>query len=514
MEHNRRQFLKFLGAAAAAPALAASQAEKLPNLAPSLEDKVRLVEGLSYRMLMALEDPINAKGDLFGCDNDYLACIPNGKDKAILWVNHESLTTVIISGKLRHQPRSAAQIAYERSMVGGCLLQLERKKGQWQVVPNHEHNRRITADTPIPIIAEHDIEGGKMAKGTLGNCAGGVTPWNTVLTCEENYHKFYGEVSFKNGKRKVSKSAFGWERNDPRPPEHYGWVVEVDPKTGAAKKLTGLGRFAHEAATCRNASDNRCVAYSGDDTAGECFYKFIADKPGSLETGTLYVADLGAGKWLPLTMENPKLKGRFKNQTDLLIRTREAAKLAGGTPLDRPEDIEVHPITGDVYLACTNNKAKGNYHGSILRFAETDNDPLSLTFKSDTFLAGGPKTGFSSPDNLIFDPKGNLWFTCDVSGSAIGKGPYKSFGNNGLYYVPVSGAQAGEVIRLGTAPIDAEFTGPCFSPDGETLFVSVQHPGDRSKPGHYTSHWPDGGETRPRSAVIAITGPLLKRLRG
>ena len=66
-----------------------------------------------------------------------------------------------------------------------------------------------------------------------------------------------------------------------------------------------------------------------------------------------------------------------------------------------------------------------------------------------------------------------------------------------------------------SAPRDAELTGPFFAPDGKTLFLSVQHPGENSSgPDDLTSHWPNGGKEIPRSAVVAITGKTLDALQG
>jgi secreted PhoX family phosphatase len=121
-------------------------------------------------------------------------------------------------------------------------------------------------------------------------------------------------------------------------------------------------------------------------------------------------------------------------------------------------------VTGHVLISLTNNKPKGNYYGSILKLAETNNDYESLSFTADTYLAGGEETGFACPDNMAFDPEGNLWFTSDISGSAMHKEPYTAFKNNGLFMVPRAGKRAGEVIQMASAPFDAELTGPWFAP--------------------------------------------------
>jgi secreted PhoX family phosphatase len=159
------------------------------------------------------------------------------------------------------------------------------------------------------------------------------------------------------------------------------------------------------------------------------------------------------------------------------------------------------------------NKAANRPFGSIMKFMETNKDSLSLTFKSEIFLHGGEMTGFACPDNMCFDPKGNIWMTTDVADYDLNKDEYKSFGNNGLFYIPMSGPDAGKAFRFAIAPTEAEFTGPCFSRDGKTLFLSVQHPGANTKDlKNPTSHWPDGGKSLPKSAVVTISGPLLDSL--
>lgn len=80
-------------------------------------------------------------------------------------------------------------------------------------------------------------------------------------------------------------------------------------------------------------------------------------------------------------------------------------------------------------------------------------------------------------------------------------------GNNGLFFVPTRGPQAGKAFQFASAPAGAELTGPWWTEDWKTLFLSVQHPGEGSKdPDKPISHWPDGGTSMPRPAVIAISG--------
>lgn len=495
----------------------------LTGLEASDKDDLLLVSGLDYHTVVKWNDSISDE-DTFGFNCDFTCFIPlddQNPNDGLLWVNHEYINPLFVSNydnRNKEQDRTQAQVDKEMYNVGGSIVRVRQKNGKWQIVHDDPLNRRITAHTPMKLNWDAPIEGKTTAIGTLGNCSGGITPWNTFLTCEENYDGFYGEREYDENNvptRKPSKY-YGWENFYDNPPEHYGWVVEIDPKDGNAQKHIALGRFAHECCTLYQLEDKRIVAYTGDDKNDEHLYKFISSKPNSLKDGTLYVADTINGKWLALDWENqPVLKAKFKDQTEVLIRAREASKLLGATELNRPEDIEIDPITGNIFVSLTNNKGKGDYHGSIMKIEETKGAFDALTFKASTYLAGGEESGFSCPDNLAFDQSGNLWMTTDMSGSAMNKadGPYMPFKNNSLYVIPRYGKDEGKVIRVATAPRDAELTGPWFSPDGKTLFLSVQHPGEQTTDlNNPTSRWPFDEDNIPKPSVVAITGDLIEKM--
>lgn len=538
---NRREFLEFMGRTGALAAAAGTfgslisgcansakvssngrtRAVKLPftPLTVSDADELRLADGLQFTKLLQWDDPLNSSGDKFGCNNDYTAFIPLGRNDGLLWVNHESINSYFVPGNVQGQKKSRDQVDYERRAVGGSIVRVKRKneKSPWKLMANDKYNRRLTGATVIPFAAGEKIMDSETAVGTIANCAGGITPWKTILTCEENYDNFYGEaILTAKGVRKVTyvDAYQKWHEVYSLPPEHYGWVVEVNPLTGDAKKLTALGRFAHECATTVEVADGRTVVYMGDDAEDQCLYKFISRGKGSLDYGDLYVANLEKGRWILLDQAvQPELKSFFKSQRDVLVYTRQAAQMVGGTPLDRPEDIEIDPVTKSIVVALTGNVLKKNFHGSILRIVEENNDPLSLSFQPTIFLTGGPQSGFSCPDNFVFDKKGNLWMTTDIAERDIGTEHYKFHGNNSLFYIPMSGENAGKALRIATAPYDAEFTGPSFDPDFKNLFLSVQHPGGGSRAaGKLTSHWPNGGTSIPRPAVVVINGDLLEKL--
>ncbi len=102
----------------------------------------------------------------------------------------------------------------------------------------------------------------------MANCSGGTTPWNTVLSCEENFQD-YGEDEYGWGDPyEISRSA------------RYGWVVEHDPYDPGStpRKHTALGRFRHENAALRHVRGKKLVVYMGDDAKNEGVYKFVSDR--------------------------------------------------------------------------------------------------------------------------------------------------------------------------------------------------------------------------------------------
>lgn len=328
-------------------------------------------------------------------------------------------------------------------------------------------------------------------------------------------------------------------------PNTFGWMVEIDPfdPESRPQKRTALGRFGHEGVIFAPAVEGKpVVCYSGDDSQNEYIYKFVSAEPyykataggWLLNTGVLYVAKFnadGTGEWLPLDISNTEFIAKaalagvtFANQADVLVNTRTAADLAGATKMDRPEWGAVHPATGEVYFTLTNNTARteaqidaanpraNNATGHIIRWRE---DADKNTFMWDIFLLGGDvgtTTGtgdtavtltaenhFASPDGLLIDTRGVAWIQTDMSGSQQASGPY---GNNQMLAAdPVTK----QVKRFFVGPVDAEVTGVTLTPDLKTMFVNIQHPGDRSTPASFTSNWPDGNGARPRSATVIVT---------
>lgn len=546
---NRRKFLGYIGTGAAALAAAsvglgtlsgtaeaANTADHLfrfpqgkkskksigffNSIDPTTKDDIVLPPGYQYEVIAAYGDKINAKGDTFGFNSDFTLYFPiNGSSEdGLLWVNHEYTSELFVTGaKLADGKFTANQIQKLLYNQGGSIIRVKRENGKWKMLTDSPYARRISGLTPFrltgPAAGSATVSHATTVQGTFANCSGGMTLWNTVLTCEEN---------FENTAKDAGLNA-----------THYGWVCEIDPfdvedKAFPVRKHTYLGRFNHENSAMGLAKDGRVVVYMGDDKTDACVYKFVSkgkyDQAGGransalLEDGTLYVADMKNGKWLALTVENVQagikkakkedLLAKFQTQADVLVYAQEVALLVGGTPTDRPEDVEISPFDNTLFIAHTNNDKHGNFHGHITRFFEKDNDLGALEFDFEIFAAGGRQSGFSAPDNLTFDSNQNLWTVTDISSSKTGKGIWRHFGNNGMFVIPTYGEHAGEAYQFASAPMEAELTGPWFTPDESTLFLSVQHPGeeteDLSQP---TSMWPHRpGDSIPRPGVVAITG--------
>lgn len=536
---SRRNILKKAGRASAFLALGSvfpdefwkinfSKEKKSSNIIfnpieATAEDSFILPEGFKYNIIRMWGDKIN-QTEYFGFNNDYVGYIPidfreGGKNSqdGLLVVNHEFPSPLFINnysdidfknGKIK----TLEEVKAEKQSVGISVFRVRKENNEWKFTDDENFNRRFDAETPFLICGAAKESFGEFAAGTLANCSGTVTPWGTMLSGEENFQDYF-----------VSENIWEYRWNDTEKNfnvEEYGWVVEIDPfeKNSAPKKRTSLGRFRHENIAISISPGNKAIAYMGDDKVNECVYKFISkgsyDKAGRennfdiLDEGNLYVADFANNKWQLIDYDlRDELKNVFSSQAEVLINCDRAAKLVGGTECNRPEDVELNPLDNSVFISFTNNSKKEDYHGSIIRIIEKDGNPESLEFEWEVFATGGVDSGFSCPDNLTFDSKGNLWVLCDVSNSKLNTGRFIPFKNNSLFMIPTSGENRGKAFRFASGPIECELCGGTFTPDESTMFVSVQHPGENSQSiDSPTSRWPNYGSDIPRPAVIAITG--------
>ena len=487
-------------------------------------------------------------------------------DRTVLIANNEYTNRKILWG---YNPDGAwvtdDDVGKGKNAHGISIVEIAKGDAGWAIVKDSDLNRRITPDTEMDLTgpaAGHDLmktaadPSGTKALGTWNNCGNGSTPWGTYLTCEENFNGYFSaedpehKVSPELARYSVSGKdwGYGWAKIDerfdvskhPNEPNRCGYVVEIDPRdpTSTPKKRTALGRFKHESAEAVVNNDGRIVVYMGDDERGEFLYRYVSAgvyAPGAstdslLEAGTLSVAkfnDDGTGQWLDLT---PATTG-FASKAEICIHTRQAASVVGATTMDRPEWVTANPKAAEVYCALTNNKNRGiktnkggdetpvggpnpreaNKYGQIVRWRPDGADHTASGFTWDLYvLAGNPTVHtddrkgspnvnadnmFNSPDGLKFDSNGILWIQTD--GNYSNEEDFAGQGNNQM----LAGDPAtGEIRRFLVGPNECEVTGLTWSPDRRTMFVGIQHPGEKGD-----SHWPEGGDAVPRSAVIAIT---------
>lgn len=515
-----------------------------------------------------------------GYNCDFIGYLPlpagsSNSENGILFINHEYTNPhVMFSGfadaKAAAEGTTADSTAIELAAHGASIVEVKRDGGVWKTVDGSRYNRRLTLNTEMALngpAAGHERlktsadASGKKVLGMINNCSGGWTPWGTILTAEENFHQYFGgdpagtaeETNYKRYGIKGEPS-YPWGKfvdrfdvtKELNEPNRFGWIVEVNPYDPAfvPVKHTALGRFKHEAAQAVVGADGRVVAYTGDDERFEYVYKYVSNgtfdpaagmaNSALFDDGVLHVArfgDDGSVEWLPLVHGQGELTeaNGFKSQADVLIETRRAADLLKATKMDRPEDIEVDPKSGKVYVVLTkNDKRKADQVDAVNARAENKwghiieltppakdgkTDHAATRFAWDMFLqAGDPKDEaqgakyggavsdsgwFANPDNIAFDPKGRLWIATDG---------FPDFGvHDGVWATDTEGAGRAVTKHFLGCPTGAELCGPVFTPDGTTLFVSVQHPGEDANFDAPSTRWPDFDDKMPpRPSVVAI----------
>ncbi|WP_066902519.1 PhoX family protein [Millisia brevis] len=578
---------------------------------PNTEDALVVPAGYEQQVVIRWGDPIiagapqfdplnqtaAAQQQQFGYNCDFAGFLPiDGEPDLLLMVtNHEYTTEPMMYPNYDPANPTEEQVRTSMAAHGLSVVEVRTSAGSGALEPVlGQRNRRITATTPMtltgPAVGSAFVStgadpAGTTVLGTLNNCSGGLTPWGTVLTAEENFNQYFGNAESVTDPVAAERLArYGiegaaserlWERFEPRfdlavePNEanRFGYIVEFDPNDPAAVpvKHTAMGRFKHEAANIHVTDDGTVVAYSGDDERFDYIYKFVSTKKvqsggdaaalaeniAILDEGTLYVARLtgnspaseidgsgtlpqdgafdGSGTWIPLLRSGPGSAAESfvdgMNPQEIAVFTRLAADRVGATKMDRPEDTEVNPASGYLYVALTNNSNRGvdgnagpdeanprieNKNGHVLELVD-DHAGTSFDWNlllvcgdpeaADTYFGGFDKSAvspISCPDNVAFDGHGNLWVSTD--GNALGS-------NDGLFSVVVDGDRRGETKQFLTVPVGAETCGPVIVDN--RVVVCVQHPGedDDATFENTFSNWPDGGNSLPRPAVAAVWNP-------
>ncbi|MCW2394587.1 MULTISPECIES: PhoX family protein [unclassified Sphingobium] len=537
------------------PTPAVSYAIEFTSVAANQDDKVTVPAGYDVKVLLKAGDAIEtgvtgyagsfptpataekwAGGNHDGMEYFELSGVDPNKG-GLLAINFEYPDfNILMNGNYDAATATADQKALALSAVGIGVVEVAKgSDGNWAVKAGSQYNKRYTGNSnyraggPAAGLLSGTI------KGMLNNCSSGRTPWGTYLTCEETTDNYLDPT---------------------RPERDYGWVVEIDPlqELAPATKRTAMGRFSHENVAHLTNSDRRVAFYMGDDSTPGCIYKFVPDQAYSttnraansnlLDYGTLYVAKFnadGSGEWKALVQGQNGLVANasdpgdvsqfttapaptpvsFNSQADVLINCASAARVAGGTVMDRPEWITVSPDGKAIFVTLTNNSGRKvtdaanprvtNRHGHILKFRESGDSPLATGFTWDLFLlAGDPGYAaggtnlvgningdtFSSPDGIRIDPQGRLWVQTDHSvpgtSGASGVTIEQVVGHNAMFYIDQTSKKS---KRFLVGPTGCEITGLAYTPDLKTFFVNIQHP---------TGNWPIAGE-QPRSSTVVIT---------
>ncbi|WP_238329675.1 PhoX family protein [Ornithinimicrobium humiphilum] len=556
---------------------------------PNHVDDVVVPEGYAWTPVISWGDPVEPGAPDFDVHNqsveaqkrqagynaDYLALRRGGAgnnaaNKGLLIFNNEYTNPELMFPDYDEaNGPTAEQAAIEMAAHGMTIVEV-RRQGQfapWTYDRHGARNRRIHAWTPFHVdgpaagaewMRTSADPSGRTVLGTLNNCAGGETPWGTSLSGEENFNQYFNTTGTADPDGRLARygiqsSGRGWERADgrfmvssePNEVNRFGWIVEVDADdpTSTPVKHTALGRFKHEGATIRIATDGRAVAYMGDDERYDYVYKFVSkgtyrkgDKAHNktlLSEGDLYVARFdgdglgdgewdGTGVWLPLVVDGTSHVPGW-SVAEVLTWTRQAADLVGPTKMDRPEDVEPNPHTGHVYLALTNNTSRrpaeideanpraSNKHGHIIEWREAGNDAAALEFSwRIVLLAGQPNdpttyfNGFdrrlvspiSCPDNVAFDSEpDHLWISTDGAPGTLGT-------CDGMFLMPTDGPDKGKVQQFLSVPAGAECCGPVVEWTDRSVLICVQHPGDG-----LPSSYPYLGDPVPRPGVAHIYRP-------
>lgn len=440
---------------------------------PADVDALTVPDGYTWKPIIRWGDPLfsrtpafdlarqspQAQAEQFGYNCDYLDIMadPSGKT-GVLVNNHEYVNPGLMFPPTTDAAELRRRGEIYKAAQGMSVVEISRRKvGQpWAYVVGGRRNRRITVETVFELTgpaAGSDLvktaadPAGRWVHGTLGNCAGGTTPWGTVLSGEENFNGYFAWAADTAEQKRYSSSgttatATGWETYDPRfnahdpdyvnEPNRFGYIVEIDPQdpTSTPRKHTAMGRFKHEGANVHVAADGRVVAYMGDDERNDYLYKFVSKNriSGSrrknltlLSEGDLYVAKFrgnspsaeitgmgalpadgafdGTGTWIPLTQGGRSVVPGFTTE-QVLVYTRLAADAVGATKMDRPEDVEPNPVTGKVYVALTNNSRRdavdevnpvsGNRYGHVVELTETAGHAGTTFGWSILLLCGDP----------------------------------------------------------------------------------------------------------------------------
>ncbi|MBW4445865.1 MAG: PhoX family protein [Spirirestis rafaelensis WJT71-NPBG6] len=439
MAFSRRQFFTLAGTTAATLVVGdtlkavyakAAQGKSLRGLGygplkPDPDNLLDLPNGFNYRAFSRTGD-IMADGNPVPGGHDGMAAFAGPNRSVILVRNHEL------------SPNSSTEVIgqkYDELCNGGTTTLI--------VGPN----RKLIGDY------------GSLA-GTYRNCAGGLTPWGSWISCEEN------TSTPENTPETIQQPANSgnFVPNPNRVSKRHGYNFEVPAsitwRSVNPVPLVEMGRFNHEAV----AIDPRTgIVYETEDRGDSLFYRFIPNKPGKLEAGGILEAlvikgmpqvntktDFPVGK--PMEVEWVRIED-YDPKEDTV---RKEGFEKGAAQFARGEGIWYG--NGEFYFCCTSGGA--NSRGQVWRYIPGRNARDGGTI--ELFVEPNDQTILDMPDNIVVAPFGDL-FLCED-------------GSDQQFVVGVT--PGGELYQFARNAINtSEFCGACFSPNGQTMFVNIQTPG-------------------------------------
>lgn len=368
-----------------------------------------------YQLILKEGDNYTEGGGLVGGQNDFTAYVPKNASatNGYLSVNHETNPGGV----------TMAEINYN----GSTKL--------WQLTKS----RAVSFSAPSLV-------------QTIRNCSGGITPWGTVVTAEEQTTS--SDVNADGMK-------------------DYGWLVEIDPATaqvisqntdGSKGKLWQMGIMNHENVVINNAGT---TAYYGEDGGTHMVYKYVMDTPNNLSSGNLYVLklDQGLSNGDPVATTGVWIQVPNKTKADQNNTTALAQSL-GGTSFNGIEDVDISPLDGKIYFTAKglNKVYRLQDNGMTTSQVETFVGGLTTNYSFDTAQGTKTEAWGDGNDNLTFDELGNLWVLQDG-------------GKNYIWVIAPDHTQANPKVKLfASMPAGSEPTGLTFTPDHKFGFFSIQHP--------------------------------------